>query len=182
MTTPGRVLRIVLLATAASAAGAQQSASYRIREATLNAGGHPSNQGIPTSTSWQVTLDAIGDGTTPAELASGSFGLSATFIAGFAPPGEVEGLDFVSPVILAWSAERSAGTYNLYRGLLSEIASLGYGGCKAWLLTTTAATDGEVAPASNGFFYLVTVRNRVGEEGTKGFRSDGIERGGTVCP
>ena len=182
MTTPGKGLLIVLLATAASAASAQQSASYRIREATLNSGGHPSNQGIPVSASWHVTLDAIGDGTTSGELASGSLGLSAAFTAGFAPPGEVQGLDFVSPVILAWSAERSAGTYNLYRGLLSEIASLSYGACKAWRLTTTAATDGEAAPASNGFFYLVTVQNRVGEEGTKGFRSDGTERDGTICP
>ena len=182
MTTAGKVLRILLLATTVSAASAQQSASYRIREATFNAGGHPSNQGIPLSASWQITIDAIGDGTMSAELASGSFGLSGGLVAGWVPPGEVEGLDFISPTVLAWNPEGSAGTYNLYRGLLSEIAALGYGGCYAWRLTTTAATDGEIAPASNGYYYLVTVRNRIGEEGTKGFRSDGVERGGTICP
>jgi hypothetical protein len=34
----------------------------------------------------------------------------------------------------------------------------------------------------DGFFYLVTVENRLSEEGTKGFDSGGGERTGSACP
>ena len=180
MNLAGKVLVAVLLSSAAAAA--QQSASYRIEQSTLNSGGHPSNEGILTSAAWRITLDAIGDGPRRAELGSASFGSSSSWIAGLAPPGEVTGLEFLDDVTLAWGPERSAGSYNLYRGLLGNIGGLLYGGCVGQNLTATSTTDADAVPASNGFFYLVTVENRVGEEGTKGFRSDGIERGGTICP
>jgi len=49
-------------------------------------------------------------------------------------------------------------------------------------LPANSTTDGGPVSVGDGFFYLVTVVNRLGEEGGKGFRSDGTERLGTVCP
>jgi len=62
----------------------------------------------------------------------------------------------------------------------------GYGTCEQQDLKTTTATDSSIPTAGNTLFYLVTVKNRLQEEGTKGSRSDGTERLGAtdlpVCP
>ena len=114
------------------------------------------------------------------------------FAASYPPPGEVGGscsgggatcLTFPDSETLVWPAERSAGTYNLYRGLLSAIVGSGFGECSQVSLTTTTTTDTEAVPSQDGFYYLVTVVNGLGEEGTKGNRSDGGDRlNATPCP
>ena len=89
---------------------------------------------------------------------------------------------FTDAQTLSWSAEQSAGVYDLYRDDTSD----GYGNCEQRDLPEPPATDTSEPTVGNGFFYLVTVKNRLREAGTKGFRSDETERlGGVdlrVCP
>ncbi len=90
---------------------------------------------------------------------------------------------FTDAQTLVWNPERSVGTYNLYRDLLSGLAGLGYGGCEQQELTGETATDSDAVPAGDGFFYLVTAENLLAEEGTKGFLSNATERGNpSPCP
>ena len=90
---------------------------------------------------------------------------------------------FTDAQTLVWNPERSVGTYNLYRDLLSGLAGLGYGGCEQQELTGEMATDSGAVPAGDGFFYLVTAENLLAEEGTKGFLSNATERGNpSPCP
>jgi hypothetical protein len=77
---------------------------------------------------------------------------------------------------LTWPAERSAGVYNLYRDDTSD----GFGSCEEQDIAGTTTTD--TATPTAAFFYLVTVQNRLAEEGTKGFQSNATERLGAVCP
>ena len=83
---------------------------------------------------------------------------------------------------LVWSAEFSAGVYNLYRDDTSD----GYGNCEEQDIAATTTTDAAKPTANSTFYYLVTVKNRLSEEGPKGFQSNGFERQGTValpaCP
>lgn len=103
-------------------------------------------------------------------------------LAGSLAPGEVTGLVFTTPDTIVWNAHLAAGGYYLYRDLQSNLSGLGFGQCEQQSLTGHTTTDFDPIPAGDGFFYLVTVRNRLGEEGTKGSRSDGTERLGNVCP
>jgi hypothetical protein len=108
--------------------------------------------------------------------------MEASFGNAYPPPGEVTGLQFTDATTLAWSPEHSAGSYNVYRDALTALTGGGYGTC--WEQETPAATvtDADPVPAGNGFFYLVTAENRLGEEGTKGRDSDDALRGGDACP
>jgi len=81
-----------------------------------------------------------------------------------------------------WDAEPSAGVYNIYRELMSDLSGTGYGECFAPDVSGTTGTDPGTPPASDGWFYLVTAENRLGEEGTKGWNSGATERQGNVCP
>ena len=150
-------------------ARSQESASFRLTESVLNAGGRPVDGAIASSPSFRVELDALGDAV-------------SDFVAVYAPPGEVAGLRFDDHVSLRWNPERSAGTYNLYRAALASLATLTYGGCAQTSIAGVSTSDTDPLVSGAGFFYLVTVENRLAYEGTKGYRSDGIERGGTVCP
>ncbi len=172
----------IVLALGWSAALAQQSASFRLAEQVLNAGGHPAGGLSPSSSSFRITLESIGGGLHDGALSSGSFVLEGGFPAPYPPPGEVQGFDLPAETSLIWNAERSAGDYNVYRGALTVLPALAYGSCYLQDVTATGATEGGVPPVGTGWFYLVTVENRLGEEGTKGFRSSGAERNGSVCP
>ena len=92
------------------------------------------------------------------------------------------GLTFVDPTTLSWSAAPTALGYNAYRDLVSNLAGLGYGSCTQQDLPTPNWTDIDVPPVSDGYFYLITGTNRLGEEGTRGRSSSGAERLGTACP
>ncbi|MBD3868594.1 MAG: hypothetical protein IFK94_10765 [Acidobacteria bacterium] len=159
---------------------AQTSASYRLDEAVFNSGGHPSQGTVLASTSYQIRLDSLGEGLVGPPMTGPSYNINSGFGSAYLPPGEVRGLRFESTDILAWDPERSAGTYNLYRDLIS--AAGGYGACHQQGVSGASATDTDVTATGEGYFYLVTVENRIQEEGAKGSDSAGSARGGTVCP
>ena len=48
--------------------------------------------------------------------------------------------------------------------------------------TCATTTDGDTPSSSQGYFYLVTVENRLDEQGPKGIDSYGAPRQGNVCP
>ncbi len=169
---------------------AQTSTSFKLEEHTLNAGGTPSQGAVPTSASFSVTLASIGDTVSAAGLGSTSFQLDSGFAVAYPPPGEVAAmcggagacLAFTDLQTLIWPTERSVGHYNLYR----DDTSGGYGTCEQQDLGATTATDLSAPSTGNAFYYLVTVENRLAEEGTKGFQSGAIERLGATgllaCP
>jgi hypothetical protein len=182
---PGNLVAVLALGLLlATPTLAQESASYRLEEHALNAGGHPADGVTPASASFRVSLDALGQGVLGRELTSASYILDGGFVSAYPPPGEVSGLLLTDEQTLIWDPERSVGHYNLYRDRLSALADLSYGQCEQWGLTATTATDSDVpSPAGDGYFYLVTAANRLREEGTKGWDSSQAERSGPgACP
>lgn len=165
---------------------AQQSTSFKLTESTFNSGGHPGPGANPTSVSNRLTLGSIGDGPSASLGMSASFYLEGNFVSAYPPPGETLNLGFALPTAnkqtLTWTAERSAGDYNLYRAAVTSLSGLGYGLCSQQNLSGPTVIDATVPSIGQGFFYLVTVENRLNEEGTKGFASSGAERTGTQCP
>jgi len=163
---------------------AQESASYELNEHTLNAGGNPLGGVVLTSASYKITLDAIGDSVGGRDSSSVSYRMEGSFVAAYPPPGEVQGVSFTDPITLRWSPERSSGDYNLYRDLTGNLDLLGFGACAQQGITdtTTTVNDAHELDPGTGFFYLVTVENRLDEEGTKGYSHSGSEREGAVCP
>ena len=173
---------LLLLGLVHAPATAQSSASYRLAEATVDDGGNPGNGGKPTAPHFHVSLDAVGDSLVRAGLASASFHMDAGFVGRYPPPGEVPGLQFTASSILQWSPEISASEYETYRGLITSLPG-SYGGCFAGGLTSVSASDGSSPPLGQGYFYLVTARDRLGEEGPKGYRSGGADEGNpSPCP
>jgi hypothetical protein len=165
------------------AVGAQTSTSFKLEEQLFNAGGNPADGVVLTSTSFRITLDAIGESAARRGLGSDSLGLDGGFVPRYRPPGEVTALRFTDAVTLVWKADGSVGWYNLYRDLMSNLSTLGYGDCDQYDLTTETTTDTDAVPSDDGYFYLVTAKNRLGEEGTKGFDSDDVERPNLIpCP
>lgn len=164
-------------------AGAQESANYRLKEHVFNAGGHPENGTSMASAHFLIRLDAIGDGAARSGLSSASYKMEAGFIVAYPPPGEVANLRFADTTTLIWQPEPSIGNYALYRALLTALSGGSTGDCSQFGLTGITATDAASPPVGNGFFYLVTARNRLAEEGTKGFDSAGVERPNPLpCP
>jgi len=161
---------------------AQQSASYRLEEHVLNAGGRPLDGTILASASFRMSLDAIADGVVATGLSSASFGMDGGFTVAYPPPGEVIGLRFAATQSLVWDPEKSVGTYNLYRAQLTDLPGLLFGSCFQQGLSAETTTDMNVPGVGSGFFYLVTAENSLAEEGTKGFQTNGIERQGSACP
>ena len=181
---------------ASSGVLAQSSVNFQIGQATLNCGGHPSDGVVLSATTRTISLDSIGEGVVARSLSSASFRMDAGLVAAFRPPGEIAPSCGASgqaclrvqrsgPTDVAelhWPPDPSVGTYNVYRGLTDDLAGLGFGSCNQTGLVNETALDAEQVAADHAFFYLVTARNRLDEEGTKGFKSNGAERLGTVCP
>jgi hypothetical protein len=165
-------------------ARAQQSASYRLEEHALNAGGRPVDGVRAFSASFVVSLDALGQGVLGRGLSSASYRMEGGLVSAYPPPGEVTGLFLTDTETLVWDPEPSVGHYNLYRDLLSSLSGLGYGQCEQQGLTAATATDADVpSSAGEGYFYLVTAANRLHEEGTKGWDSSAVERSNSeACP
>ena len=179
----GRVALVVLtglLATAGTAS--QESPGYRLTEHVFNAGGHPEGGTALTSTSYRVTLDAVGESIAGSGLQSTSYRADSGFGSAHPPPGEVLNLRFIDDQTLVWDPEKSVGVYVLYRDVLSSLSGLGYGVCRQQALANETATDNDPVPVADGFFYLVTAESRLGEEGTKGTDGGGMERQGNACP
>jgi hypothetical protein len=148
---------------------AQQSPSYRLSEHAFNAGGHPHGGIVLTSASFQLSLDAIGQGVAAGTVTSASYAVEGGFVASFPPAGEVSGLRFTDAVTLAWDADGSVGDYCLYRGTVATPFDPDYGAWVPPTLTGEITTD-STTPSGPGdvLFYLMTARNRLGEESTKG--------------
>ena len=186
MRKTGRPLAVLTIAVAAtfSMVHAQQSTNFKLDEHVLNSGGSPvSGTGSSlSSTNFRVRLSSLGEGLIGPALSSASFRVDSGFTQGLLPAGETNGLIFTSQNTLEWNTHLSAGTYNLYRDLHSNLAGFGFGQCEQQGLAGTGATDVDPVPTGDAFFYLVTVENRLGEEGTKGPQSDGTERLGNTCP
>ncbi len=161
---------------------AQTSTNFNLEEYTFNAGGSPSQGVALKSASFSITLASIGNTVMATGLSSGSFSLDAGFGVAYPPPGEVGSLFLTDKQTLVWSAEPSAGVYHLYRDDTSDR----YGNCEEQDIAATTTTDAATPTTNNTFYYLVTVENRLAEEGTRGFQSDGTERLGAVdlpaCP
>jgi len=137
------------------------------------------------SASFKISLDAIGDGVTRRGLSSPGYRMQAGFVPVYPPPGEVHGLRLLGDKeTLFWNPEPSVGTYNLYAGSLDGLTgSDDYGTCLEWELTGTATTDSTDLTPGDGRIYLVTAKNRLAAEGTKGWRSGGQERpANPSCP
>lgn len=163
---------------------AQSSVSFKLDEHTFNQGGGPEAGVILTSAGFRITLHSVGESISATGLVSASFNLDASFAVAYPPPGEVLGLSFLaSRQDLVWNPERSGGVYNLYRDSLGNLSGRDYGQCEQQSIPGPSINDSTVPSIGDGFFYLVTAENRLGEEGTKGFGSDSLtERAGTVCP
>ncbi|HUD70336.1 MAG TPA: hypothetical protein VMQ62_00105 [Dongiaceae bacterium] len=166
-----------------TSARAQQSASFSLTEWTFNAGGDPLNGTSAGSVSWKVKLDAVGDAVLGVGQASGSFHMDGGFVDVYAPPGEVANQIFTSATSMSWARERSAGKYEVYRGLISGLPGGGFGSCFQSGLGNPGATDAGTPPLGDGWFYFVTARNRIGEEGVKGYTTAGAVRTNAApCP
>lgn len=171
----------LLLATLAQG---QQSTSYKLKESVLNNGGDPLAGSFASSTSYRIKLDALGEGVVGPNLSSVSFRLDSGFAAAYPPPAEVLGLRFSPPGAssLAWDPERSAGSYNVYRAAVSSLPGT-FGACFQNGIGGASTVDSASPSSGAAYFYLVTARNRLSEEGTKGYRSSGVERSNNApCP
>jgi hypothetical protein len=138
---------------------------------------------VMQSSSFRISLDAIGESVASAIQTSGAYSLRGGTGTTYRPPGEVSGVGFSSKTVVAWAAQSSAGTYNVYRGPLQNFVGSGFGSCLEYAIEPPTVTDTEAVPFGGGFFYLITVANPLGEEGTKGFRTSGTERPNlSPCP
>lgn len=163
-------------------AAAQSSVHDHLTETSIDSGGDPGNGGKPASSHFRLSLDAIGDALVRTGLASASFHLDGGFVGRYPPPGEVQGLRLIAPATVQWNPEPSASEYETYRGLMSTLPG-SYGDCFAGALTSVNVSDASTPSVGQGYFYLVTARNRLGEEGPKGYRSDGtVEANLSPCP
>lgn len=177
-----RTAAIVLGSLVATSAHAQSSASFKLTESTLNAGGDPQNGSFAASASFRIKLDAIGDAVIGGSPSSTSFHAGAGFVGDYPPPGEVQGVGFTDKITLAWSPEGSIGSYDVYRDAIATLPG-GFGTCFASGSNSEAAVDSGTPSSGQGWFYLVTAKNRLDEEGTKGFRTGGAERANPApCP
>jgi hypothetical protein len=178
-----RILCLFLsLASTLEKAPGQTSTSYKLTESTLNAGGDPQNSSYAASASYRIKLDAIGEALIAVGLYSASFHLDAGFVEAYPPPKEILNLRWTSQTALAWDPELSVGSYDLYRDLLSTLPG-GFGACFQAGIGGETWTDATIPSVGSGLFYLVTARNRLAEEGTKGHQSNGAERPNpSPCP
>lgn len=147
--------------------------SFKIEGSTFNAGGHPDEGTILTSSNYRMTLDALGGSAGAGALGSTSWRMEAGLTPGYRPPGEVVNLRFDDATTLRWDAEPSAALYHVYDGDTCVPPALNQ------TMTTITATPGP----GGVFTYLVTAENGLGEEGIRGYRSDGSGRTNpTPCP
>ena len=148
---------------------AQESASFKLTESTFTQGGHPLDGMELTSTSFQMTLDAVGQVVAPTSIGSTSYSLGTGFVTTFAPAGEVANLRFTDATTLVWDPA-GIREYALYSGQVTFPFDPDFGTCQQPPppLTTETATVAATPRISLASFFLVTTHNRLGEEGIKG--------------
>ena len=174
---------IVWLATVlGGSAAAQTSASFKLTEDVINAGGNPLDGNRPASASFKISHDAIGDAAIRGTLSSASYRADGGFVVRYGPVGEVHGVRFLDGTNLTWNHEPSAETYNLYRSTLASLPG-NFGSCLQFGLAGPPFVENAEPEQGSGWYYLVTAENRLRQEGTKGHRSNGAERPNTApCP
>ncbi len=172
---------VMVLSMAMTPGAAQQSPSFRISDHGFSNGGNPAAGINPESASFKVSLSSIGEPFASVGLASISFHTDTGFGSAYLPPGEVLGLQFLDADTLDWNGAPSATHFNLYRDALGALPA--YGTCLQPDLPSSTADDTDLPLSGSGFFYLVTARNRLDEEGTLGQDSTGLPRPNTgPCP
>lgn len=172
----------IALVAVPTIAAAQTSASYKLQEFTFNDGGRPADGSVASSASFRIKLDAIGDAVTQAGLSSASHRMDGGFVSDYPPPGEIRNARWTSKTAISWDPDKTVGVYEVYRDLLSTLPG-NFGACFQSALTAETAADAASPAAGTAWFYIVTARNRLGEEGTKGFRTGGAERTNPApCP
>jgi hypothetical protein len=132
-----------------------------------------------------MSTDSLGETAAGEQaLSSPSFSMSVGLLTAYGPPGEVLGLVLLADdQTLGWDAERNAHSYNLYRDLIGALAGASGGSCEQQDIPGTTTSDATVPPVGDGWFYLVTAENRLGEESTRGNDSAGGIRPETApCP
>jgi hypothetical protein len=177
---------VVLIFGASPCVRAQRSANFQLEGTALNQGGRPSGGQFAQSASFQITLDVVGDAVPPVAASSPSFGLSGGTAGSYAPAGEVQGAAFDQPGFptgaISWTAMPTAVRYNLYRGATGTLPG-SFGSCLASNIPNTYYSDPALPSSKAGYFYLTTGENRLGEQGTKGFQSNGMQRTSSpICP
>jgi hypothetical protein len=166
----------------ATSAGAQQSASFSLLEYVFNSGGNPASGVVLQSASYVITLDSIGEGIIASSVSSASYAMGVGFVSAYPPPREIQNLRFSTHVDFDWFPDPSGGVYNVYRDSLSTLPGT-FGVCFPPSAIGAAATDASDPAEGTGHFYLVTARNLLGEEGTKGNSSSGVPRANPgPCP
>ncbi len=173
---------LILIVLSATWVTAQQSPTYKLEEHAFNSGGEPGGDNQMISKSFKITLASIAEPASAIYLSSAGFRMDVGFDPIFPAPGEVAGLGFTNKTDMTWSVEHSAGTYNLYRQVLSSFVTGTALDCLQKGYVTPSAQDLDPAPTADGFAYLVTVRNRLREEGTTGQASTGLPRATVPCP
>jgi hypothetical protein len=178
------MVSVLLFGLFVPAVWAQSGPGYRLSNCVFNQGGHPLQGASATSPSFLLRPAAIGESIVAVGLASPSYRLDAGFGGAFVPPGEVQGLRIrADRTTLEWSATGANIKYDLYRDLLTNLAGRQYGNCLQGHIPGVTFSDASVPPARDGFFYLVTAEDRLGEEGTKGWDSTGARRANNApCP
>jgi hypothetical protein len=161
----------------------QSSTSYRLEEFALNAGGHPGGGLALSSASYRMSLDAVGETRTAPELRSAAYSMHVGFALSYPPPREVQQVVLLGDrVTLAWKPERSVGAYHVYRGKLHRLPG-DYGDCHIADVPVQQVQVEEIPAVGQGFFYLVTAKSRLFEEGITGYESSGGSRPDPVpCP
>ena len=92
-----------------------------------------------------------------------------------APP-EVQNVDLDKAGTITWSPAAGADDYNIYRGVLSWLASGDTAKCHGDEITGVSFASASVPPTGAGYFYLVTAESNLGGEGTPGTSSSGVLR------
>ena len=177
-----RFIALILALTAASTVRGQTSTSYKLTESTMSSGGDPRDGAYAASAGYRIHLDALGQAVVAVGLASAGFHLDSGFVEAYPPPKEVMHVHWTTATSLVWDPEASVGSYELYRNLLSTLPGA-FGNCFQSGIAGESWTDATTPSAGTGWFYIVTARNRLAEEGTKGFQSSGLERPNpSPCP
>ena len=123
-----------------------------------------------------MSLDAVGEAPTAPVLGSAAYSMDVGFAHSYPPPGEVQQVAVLGDkATLVWAPELSVGTYRVYSGDLDRL-SIDYGVCRTSGLTVEHVPLREVPDVGQAFFYLVTARNRLHEEGITGYDSAGALR------
>lgn len=158
---------------------AQSSRDYTLEEHTLNSGGTASSQ---ASAAYRLSLTSLGESGLSEGLSGAGHRSDQGFVIRYRPPGEVHQLEFLDGTTLRWNGEPSAGTFSVYRDALGSWVNDDYGDCIRSDLATNQWSDVVDPPVGTGRFYLVTVRNRLTEEGTLGAGTGKSRPNQNPCP